>query len=90
VAPTSPSRPAPGLHRGRAAGEHLTGARYAAAFAGALGEPVDYRPLTQEEFRSLGLRAGDEFGNMLQFYVECERLDPVRSLNPAYKRFAAG
>jgi hypothetical protein len=52
------------------AGEHLTGAQYAAAFADALGEPVDYRPLTHDQLRSLGLPAGDELGNMFQFYVE--------------------
>ncbi|OXM68544.1 NmrA family NAD(P)-binding protein [Amycolatopsis vastitatis] len=76
------------------AGEHLTGAEYAAAFADALGEPVDYRPLTHEEFRSLGLPAGDEFGNMFQFYVEGERdfvgardLDVVRRLNPRLQTF---
>jgi hypothetical protein len=76
------------------AGEHLTGAQYAAAFADALGEPVDYRPLTHEEFRSLGLPAGDEFGNMFQFYVEGEDdfvgardLDLVRSLNPRLQTF---
>jgi uncharacterized protein YbjT (DUF2867 family) len=76
------------------AGEHLTGAEYAAAFADALGEPVDYRPLTHDQFRSLGLPAGDEFGNMFQFYVEGERdfvgardLDLVRSLNPRLRTF---
>lgn len=76
------------------AGEHLTGAQYAAAFADALGEPVDYRPLTHDQFRSLGLPAGDEFGNMFQFYDEGERdfvgardLDVVRSLNPRLQTF---
>ncbi len=76
------------------AGEHLTGAQYAAAFADALGEPVDYRPLTPDQFRSLGLPAGDEFGNMFQFYAEGERdfvaardLDLVRTLNPRLTTF---
>jgi uncharacterized protein YbjT (DUF2867 family) len=76
------------------AGEHLTGAQYAAAFADALGEPVDYRPATPDQFRSLGLPAGDEFGNMFQFYAEGERdfvaardLDLVRTLNPRLKTF---
>ncbi|MEU4519124.1 NmrA/HSCARG family protein [Amycolatopsis sp. NPDC024027] len=76
------------------AGEHLTGAQYAAAFADALGEPVGYRPLTHDQFRSIGLPAGDEFGNMFQFYVEGERdfvgardLDVVRSLNPRLQTF---
>ncbi|MFB9689473.1 NmrA/HSCARG family protein [Amycolatopsis plumensis] len=78
------------------AGEHLTGAEYAAAFADALGEPVEYRPLTHDRFRSLGLPAGEEFGNMFQFYVEGERdfvaardLDVVRSLNPRLQTFRA-
>jgi len=76
------------------AGEHLTGEQYAAAFADALGEPVDYRPLTHDQLRSLGLPAGDELGNMFQFYVEGERdfvgardLDLVRSLNPRLQDF---
>ncbi|MFJ8957810.1 NmrA/HSCARG family protein [Lentzea sp. NPDC102401] len=76
------------------AGEHLTGEQYAAAFADALGEPVDYRPLTHDQLRSLGLPAGDELGNMFQFYVEGERdfvsardLDLVRSLNPRLQNF---
>lgn len=76
------------------AGEHLTGEQYAAAFADALGEPVDYRPLTHDQLRSLGLPAGDELGNMFQFYVEGERdfvgardLDQVRSLNPRLQNF---
>ncbi|QKV73592.1 NmrA/HSCARG family protein [Amycolatopsis sp. Hca4] len=78
------------------AGEHLTGAQYAAAFADALGEPVGYRPLTPGEFRALGLPAGDEFGNMFQFYVEGERdfvaardLAAVRALNPRLQTFRA-
>ncbi len=76
------------------AGEHLTGAQYAAAFADALGEPVDYRPLTPDQFRSLGVPAGDEFGNMFQFYAEGEHdfvaardLDLVRTLNPRLRTF---
>jgi hypothetical protein len=76
------------------AGEHLTGAQYAAAFANALGEPVDYRPLTYDQLRSLGLPAGDELGNMFQFYVEGEHdfvgardLDLVRTLNPRLQTF---
>ena len=76
------------------AGEHLTGAQYAAAFADALGEPVDYRPLTHDQLRSLGLPAGDELGNMFQFYVEGEHdfvgardLDLVRTLNPRLQTF---
>jgi uncharacterized protein YbjT (DUF2867 family) len=76
------------------AGEHLTGAQFAAAFADALGEPVDYRPLTPDQLRALGLPAGDEIGNMFQFYVEGEHdfvgardLDLVRTLNPRLKTF---
>ncbi|HEX6343598.1 NmrA/HSCARG family protein [Umezawaea sp.] len=76
------------------AGEHLTGAEYAAAFADALGEPVDYRPLGHDLFRSLGLPAGDEIGNMFQFYVEGERdfvgsrdVAATRALNPRLQDF---
>ncbi|PRY36811.1 NmrA/HSCARG family protein [Umezawaea tangerina] len=76
------------------AGEHLTGEQYAAAFADALGEPVAYQPVPHDVFRSLGLPAGEELGNMFQFYVEGERdfvgardLDLVRSLNPRLKTF---
>jgi uncharacterized protein YbjT (DUF2867 family) len=76
------------------AGEHLTGAQFAAAFADALGEPVDYRPLTPDQLRALGPPAGDEIGNMFQFYVEGEHdfvgardLDLVRTLNPRLKTF---
>ncbi|MCS7476946.1 NmrA/HSCARG family protein [Umezawaea endophytica] len=76
------------------AGDHLTGEQYAAAFADALGEPVDYRPLTHDQLRSLGVPAGEELGNMFQFYVEGEQdfvgardLDRVRALNPRLQSF---
>jgi uncharacterized protein YbjT (DUF2867 family) len=76
------------------AGEHLTGEQLADAFAQAFGEPVDYRPLTHDQFRALPIPGAAEFGNMYQFYYEAEKdfvgardLDFVRSLNPRLQTF---
>ncbi|GGM93533.1 nucleotide-diphosphate-sugar epimerase [Lentzea pudingi] len=76
------------------AGEHLTGAQYAEAFADALGEPVTYYPVPHDQVRAADLPASDEMGNMFQFYTEGEHdfvgsrdLDVVRSLNPRLKNF---
>lgn len=76
------------------AGEHLTGQQLADAFAEAFGEPVDYRPLTHDQFRALPIPGAAEFGNMFQFYYEAEKdfvgardLDFVRSLNPRLQTF---
>jgi uncharacterized protein YbjT (DUF2867 family) len=76
------------------AGEHLTGEQLADAFADAFGEPVDYRPLTHDQFRALPIPGAAEFGNMYQFYYEAEEdfvgardLDFVRSLNPRLQTF---
>ncbi|SDF41878.1 Uncharacterized conserved protein YbjT, contains NAD(P)-binding and DUF2867 domains [Lentzea fradiae] len=76
------------------AGEHLTGAQYADAFAEVLGEPVTYYAVPHDDFRAMGLPAGDELGNMFQFYTEGERdfvgardLGAVREINPRLKNF---
>jgi uncharacterized protein YbjT (DUF2867 family) len=76
------------------AGEHLTGAEYAAAFADVLGEPVHYYPVPFEGLRSAGFPAADEIGNMFQFYAEFadeftgrRDLAKVRELNPRLKTF---
>jgi len=68
------------------AGEHLTGEQLADVFAEAFGEPVDYRPLTHDQFRALPIPGAAEFGNMYQYYYEAEKdfvgarkLDFVRS-----------
>jgi uncharacterized protein YbjT (DUF2867 family) len=73
------------------AGEHLTGGQYAEGFATVLGEPVDFRSPGFDEFRAL---AGDEIGNMFQYYYEAERqfvgdrdLDRVRRFNPRLAPF---
>ncbi|MFD3523092.1 NmrA/HSCARG family protein [Streptomyces sp. NPDC058653] len=76
------------------AGGHLTGHQHAEAFTRALGEPVRYRPMTIEQFRSLGQPTSDEFANMFQYYRDAEaefvgarELDEVRSLNPRLQSF---
>lgn len=76
------------------AGEHLTGEQLAAAFAELYGEPVDYRPPTHDQFRALGIPAGDEIGNMFQYYAEAadaftgaRDLVLVRDLHPGLLTF---
>jgi uncharacterized protein YbjT (DUF2867 family) len=76
------------------AGEHLTGQQLADAFADAFAEPVDYRPMTHDQFRALPIPGAAEFGNMFQYYYEAEEdfvgardLDVVRSLNPRLQTF---
>jgi len=76
------------------AGDHLTGAQYAAALSDALGEQVAYRPLTWDEFRAQGFPAAVEMGNMFQYYaqnsarfVADRELTKVRELNPGLLSF---
>jgi uncharacterized protein YbjT (DUF2867 family) len=76
------------------AGEHLTGVQLAEAFAELYGEGVDYRPLSYDQFRALGIPAAAEIGNMFQYYAEAadtftgERdLALVRSLHPGLQTF---
>lgn len=76
------------------AGEHLTGEEFAAAFAESYGEPVDYQPLTFDEFRASGFPAAAETGNMFQYYYEAEAeftgsrdIALVRALNPQLQTF---
>lgn len=52
------------------ASDVLTGKEIAEALADALGEPVEYRPVTHDQFRAFGFPGADEFGNMLQYYTE--------------------
>lgn len=77
------------------AGEHLTGAEYAAAFADLLGEPVQYYPIPFDDFRAAGFPGAEEMGNMFQYYAEFDAeftgrrdLDRVRELNPQLQTFA--
>lgn len=76
------------------AGEVLTGQQMAAELAEALGEPVEYRPFTFDQFRSLGFPGAEDLGNMFQFYAEQQDyLDDARSvtlareLNPELQTF---
>jgi uncharacterized protein YbjT (DUF2867 family) len=76
------------------AGEHLTGEQMAAAFAELYAEPVDYRPMTFDEFRALPIPAAEEMGNMFQYYAEAaddftgaRDLDFVRALYPGLTTF---
>ncbi|WP_329253143.1 NmrA/HSCARG family protein [Streptomyces canus] len=75
-------------------GEHLTGAQYAAKFEAALGEPVRFRFVSYNVFRSLDVMGAEEFGNMFQYFSDFDReitgardLNKVRELNPALKSF---
>lgn len=77
------------------AGEHLTLTAMADALGEALGEPVQYVPLTPDAYRKLDFPGADEAGNMFQFYADCEErfttardLDEVRELNPELQDFA--
>jgi uncharacterized protein YbjT (DUF2867 family) len=76
------------------AGEHLTGAQLAEAFAELYGEPVAYQPLSFDQFRALGIPAAAELGNMFQYYAEAadtftadRDLALVRSLHPELQTF---
>jgi len=76
------------------AGDHLTGAQYAAALSEALGEDVLYRPYGWDDYRGSGFPGAVEFGNMFQYYAEnSDRftgdrdLRLVRELNPQLQSF---
>ncbi|MGA5823739.1 NmrA/HSCARG family protein [Kitasatospora sp. NPDC094028] len=77
------------------AGEHLTLTDMAKAITEALGEPVQYLPMTPDAYRELDFPGADEAGNMFQYYAECEEhfthardLDAARELNPLLQDFA--
>jgi uncharacterized protein YbjT (DUF2867 family) len=77
------------------AGEALTGEEYARVFSEALGEPVDYAPVTTDTYRAFGFPGADDMGNMYQYYQDDEqRLNEIRdversrSLNPQLQDFA--
>ena len=74
------------------AGDIVTGKEIAEALSDALGEPVEYRPVTHDQFRGFGFPGADEFGNMLQYYTEFAAeftaprdTDQVRELTPEVK-----
>jgi uncharacterized protein YbjT (DUF2867 family) len=63
------------------AGEHLTGAQYAAKMGAALGEEVRYAPVTPAQFRAFGFPGADDLGNMFQYYQDfAQQLAEVRSV----------
>jgi len=71
------------------AGTHATGEQLAAMFTAALGEKVDYRPMTTDQMRASGQPGAVEVANMFQFYADASEyftgvrnLDLVRELNP--------
>ncbi|MBT2450858.1 NmrA/HSCARG family protein [Streptomyces sp. ISL-43] len=77
------------------AGEHLKLADMAAALTEAVGEPVEYHPMSPDAFRAQGFPGAEEAGNMFQYYADCEHqftvardLAAVRELNPALQDFA--
>jgi uncharacterized protein YbjT (DUF2867 family) len=77
------------------AGEQLTGSEMAAALTKALGQRVEYRPLSFAAFRALGFPGADDLGNMFQFKHDFQRefcgpRDPgiARALNPELQSFA--
>lgn len=77
------------------AGEHLTGAEMAAAFARALGEEVRYNDVPPEVYRSFGFPGAEDLGNMFQFKRDfnedfCRVRDTAlaRALNPELQTFA--
>jgi uncharacterized protein YbjT (DUF2867 family) len=78
------------------AGEHLTGAEMAAAFAKALGVGVVYNAVPPDVYRGFGFPGADDLGNMFQFKRDFEKefcaarsVAFSRSLNPALQTFAA-
>ncbi len=75
-------------------GDHLTGDGIAAAMSTAFGEPVSYRPVTLEQYRSFGFPGAEELANQFQYFSsltqEYERthsVEQTRELNPALQSF---
>jgi uncharacterized protein YbjT (DUF2867 family) len=78
------------------AGEHLTGAEMAAAFARAFGQEVRYNDVSPDVYRSLGFPGADDLGNMFQFkrdfndiFCGARNVDLARALNPSLQTFDA-
>jgi uncharacterized protein YbjT (DUF2867 family) len=78
------------------AGDHVSGADFAAKLTKAVGEEVRYNDVDPDVYRSFGFPAADELGNMFQFkrdfeaeYVGARDLDVARSLNPELQDFDA-
>ncbi|MEV5169505.1 NmrA/HSCARG family protein [Streptomyces flaveolus] len=78
------------------AGDHLTGAQYAEKLGAAIGEPVRFRSVPYDVFRSLDIPAAEEIANMFQYYGDFDReftgardLDRLREINPELRSFDA-
>jgi uncharacterized protein YbjT (DUF2867 family) len=76
------------------AGEHLTGAEFAAKLTRALGREVRYNDVPPEVYRGFGFPGADEMGNMFQFkrdfndaYVGSRSIELSRRLNPELQTF---
>lgn len=76
------------------AGEHLSGAEFAAALTRALGEPVRHNDMSFDMYRGLGFPGADDLGNMFQFkhdfndqFRAARSVDFSRSLNPELQTF---
>ncbi len=76
------------------AGDHLTGAGYAAVMSDVLGEPVRFRSVSYDDARSAEGPASEEFGNMFQYYGDFDAeftgardLVKLRQLVPGLKDF---
>jgi len=76
------------------AGEHLTGAQMAAAFAKALEQPVRYNAIEPAVYRGFGFPGADDLANMFQFkrdfnddFCGARDLQFSRSINPGLQTF---
>jgi uncharacterized protein YbjT (DUF2867 family) len=76
------------------AGEHLTGEQMAAAMSKALEQPVVYKYVPPEIYRTFGFPGADDLGNMFQYKRDfeqeyCASRDVAfsRSLNPELQTF---
>jgi uncharacterized protein YbjT (DUF2867 family) len=76
------------------AGEHLTGARMAAAMTTYIGQPVRYNPVSPAVYRSFGFPGADDLGNMFQFYHDFadyftgrRPIAEAKKLNPELQSF---
>jgi uncharacterized protein YbjT (DUF2867 family) len=76
------------------AGDHLSGEEMAKALSRAVGEEVEYRPLSFEVYRGLGFPGAQDLGNMFQFYhdfsgpfLRSRDVGFARTLNPQLLSF---
>jgi uncharacterized protein YbjT (DUF2867 family) len=76
------------------AGEHLTGAQFAAAFTRALGREVRYNEVSPDAYRKFGFPGAEDLGNMFQVnrdfeqpFTRARSLSFSRELNPSLQTF---